>query len=55
DSRFGERMRGTGVYQDLLRQRFTRQCRALGLNQAPQAPLRCDLFRRPGAEQLALF
>ncbi|WP_019702288.1 PA0069 family radical SAM protein [Paracidovorax oryzae] len=32
DSRFGSRMKGTGLWADLLRQRFMAACRRLGLN-----------------------
>lgn len=34
DSRFGHRMRGQGVFADLLEQRFQKACRRLGLNDA---------------------
>lgn len=55
DSAFGRRMTGIGPYSDLIRQRFTRQQRALGLNRHENEPLRTDLFRRPGGEQMGLF
>ena len=32
DSTYGVRQRGTGVYADLLLQRFEKACRRLGLN-----------------------
>ena len=32
DARFGSRMRGEGVWADLLRQRFEKACARLGLN-----------------------
>ncbi|GAA3574667.1 PA0069 family radical SAM protein [Marinobacter xestospongiae] len=54
-ARFGERMSGTGPYADLIRQRFNRKARAVGLNQVDHEPLRTDLYRRPGGEQIALF
>lgn len=54
-SRFGERMTGTGPYADLIRQRFNRQARALGLNREAEPALRTDLFHRPGGEQMGLF
>ncbi len=34
DSRFGHRMRGQGVFADLLEQRFQKACRRLGFNDA---------------------
>lgn len=55
DSQFGKRMRGQGVYADLLSQRFKRACRQLGLNQTEPTPLRTDLFRRWGGGQLDLL
>lgn len=56
DPRFGQRMRGQGVYADLLTQRFRRACRAHGLNGTRTITLRTDLFRPPGlAGQMALF
>ena len=54
-SEFGKRMTGTGPYADLIRQRFTRQARAVGLNRDPEPILRTDLFRRPAGEQMGLF
>mgnify|MGYP001423916932 CR=1 FL=1 len=55
DSNWGSRMTGQGPYADLIRQRFNRKFRALGMvKHAPQA-LRTDLFRRPGGEQLSMF
>jgi len=47
---FGERMRGQGVYADLLAQRFGLAIRKLGLNQR-RLKLRTDLFRAPAADQ----
>jgi DNA repair photolyase len=38
DSRFGYRMRGTGPYAELLRERFRLACRRLGLNSTPTDP-----------------
>lgn len=59
DSTFGQRMRGTGPYADLLWQRFRRACRSLGLNgnrMERTEGLRCDLFRPPEVGgQMALF
>lgn len=55
DARWGERMTGTGPYADLVRQRFNRKARSLGLGRHDAEPLRTDLFRRPGGEQMHLF
>jgi DNA repair photolyase len=56
DPRFGTRMTGTGVWAELLRQRFERATRLLGLN---QQPLELDLtqFTKPGVppHQAELF
>jgi DNA repair photolyase len=56
DPAWGRRMTGTGIWADLLRQRFRRAVRALGYTD-DLPTLRCDLFApppRPG-DQLALF
>jgi len=55
DSSFGRRMTGTGPYADLIRQRFTKKAKRLGLNLHEAEPLRCDLFRRPAGEQMGLW
>ncbi|WP_027829839.1 PA0069 family radical SAM protein [Marinobacter sp. HL-58] len=55
DSRWGKRMTGTGPYADLVRQRFNRATRALGLGRHEAEPLRKDLFQRPGGQQMTLF
>ncbi len=47
DSSFGRRMRGQGLYADLLRQRFDRACRHNGLNGGVRPALKTSLFRRP--------
>jgi DNA repair photolyase len=54
-SAFGERMEGTGVFAELIRQRFAVAYRRLGFQDAP--PLRVDLFGPPasGRRQLDLF
>jgi len=55
-SDFGTRMTGTGIYAEMLQQRFNRVLRAVRLSR-DLPPLRCDLFRvppRPG-DQLSLF
>ncbi|MCH4561529.1 PA0069 family radical SAM protein [Halomonas sp. EGI 63088] len=53
DPRFGHRMRGRGVFADLLEQRFRRACRRLGLN-SPDSPaamcLDTTAFRPPHAQ-----
>lgn len=56
DPDFGTRMTGQGLWADLLARRFTIAARRLGLD-APQPPLRCDLFRPPPrkGDQLDLF
>jgi len=52
DGAFGRRMTGSGPYSDLIRQRFSKKARRLGLNLNEESPLRRDLFRRPGGEQM---
>jgi DNA repair photolyase len=58
-SDFGTRMKGTGVFADLLAQRFRIACRRLGLDAANPAERELDttLFTPPPAigEQLSLF
>jgi DNA repair photolyase len=54
DAQFHSRMRGNGVFADLIATRFRRACHRLGLDRE-RAPLRCDLFRVPGrTEQMTL-
>lgn len=54
DARFGHRMRGNGVYADLLSKRFALTCRKLAYGNAPE--LDCSAFTtRPFDKQLALF
>ena len=55
DSTFGRRMSGQGPYADLIRQRFNRKARALGVNLHEVEPLRTDLFQRPDGQQLNLL
>lgn len=55
DADFGQRMTGQGPYAELIRQRFNRKARALGFGLHEAEPLRTDLFRRPGGEQLSLI
>jgi DNA repair photolyase len=47
DPRFGTRMRGTGPYAELLRNRFRLACQRLSLNSARRAELTTALFRPP--------
>ncbi len=56
EARFGERMRGSGAFADLIEQMFQGACRRAGLN-AERVDLRTDLFRRPAGDpsQLTLF
>ncbi|MFN3232435.1 MAG: PA0069 family radical SAM protein [Alphaproteobacteria bacterium] len=53
---FGERMRGTGAYADLIENRFLAACRRLGLNAAEHA-IDSSNFKVPERpnEQLGLF
>lgn len=50
DPRFGSRMRGTGLWADLLRQRFNLAARRLGFERE-RLPLNCDLFVPPLAQR----
>lgn len=52
DPNFGSRMRGTGVWADLLRQRFAIATRKLGLNRHRLA-LDCDRFLPPAVSAAA--
>lgn len=56
DARFGQRMKGEGLWADLIRQRFTRAAVRFGLDRKLE-PLRTDLFVAPRAAgpQLDLF
>ncbi len=55
-SKYGTRMRGTGVFADLIAERFALSCKRLGLQNRREDQLRCDLFKVPGSvSQLALF
>ncbi len=54
DPNFGTRMRGQGVWGDLLRTRFERACAIHGLSRA-RLCLRTDLFRPPAGRQGELF
>ncbi|HUN25573.1 MAG TPA: PA0069 family radical SAM protein [Steroidobacteraceae bacterium] len=48
DPRFGSRMRGDGVFAELLRSRFQLACRRLHLGAHRRHPLSTDRFRPPG-------
>lgn len=48
DPRFGSRMRGTGIWADLLRQRFDLALRRCGMSRH-RLPLNCHLFVPPKA------
>jgi DNA repair photolyase len=55
DATFGKRMRGEGLFADLLAQRFAKACDRLGINRGRGA-LDTTRFRPPGpAGQMALF
>ena len=56
DPTYGVRQRGTGVYANLLLQRFEKVCKRLGLNERKQR-LDKTLFNLPprAGDQLGLF
>jgi len=55
DADFASRMKGTGLWADLIRQRFDKACARLGLGRA-RFDLRDDLFQPPSpGSQLDLF
>lgn len=54
DGRFGARMRGEGVFAELLAQRFSKAIRRLELNRRDGHELDCSAFCPPGG-QMALF
>ncbi|MGR3341896.1 MAG: PA0069 family radical SAM protein, partial [Paracoccaceae bacterium] len=55
EAQWGRRMRGEGVYAELIARRFKVAAKRLGLLQK-SPPLRCDLFHVPGrAVQLSLL
>ncbi|PYC23968.1 PA0069 family radical SAM protein [Pseudomonas mosselii] len=54
DSRFGARMRGEGVFAELLAQRFRKAARRLGFEGREELALDCTAFCPPGG-QMALF
>jgi DNA repair photolyase len=56
DARFGQRMEGTGVFANLVAQRFRMAARRLGFRESDE-PLNCELFCQPGIgpKQMDLF
>lgn len=54
DPAFFSRMRGSGPWASLMRERFRLACRKLGLNEQ-RVTLRKDLFKPPDGRQLSLF
>jgi hypothetical protein len=55
DAAFGTRMRGTGIFADLLKDRFQMACARNGIANE-RAALRTDLFARPSnTPQMDLF
>ena len=54
DPNFGTRMRGQGVWADLIRTRFLKARKRAGLG-ADRLTLRTDLFRPPEGAQMRLF
>ncbi|MFW6093507.1 MAG: PA0069 family radical SAM protein [Pseudomonadota bacterium] len=55
DARWGTRMRGEGVFADLLARRFAAAVKRHGLTRGEGFALRTDRFRPPGGEQLNLL
>jgi DNA repair photolyase len=53
DSQFGQRMRGRGIYADMIRNRFELARKRLGYGNTPA--LNSDLFVSPASAQLTLF
>ena len=51
DPRYRHRMRGGGVFADLLARRFSVACRKHGLEQGERLALDCSRFCKPGANQ----
>jgi DNA repair photolyase len=56
DPSFGTRMTGTGLWAELLRQRYEKACKRLGLDKREEPALDCTLFRPPSLHgQQTLF
>jgi DNA repair photolyase len=47
DPNFGSRMKGQGLWAELLRQRFVKGCERFGLNQEHWEGLNTSLFKPP--------
>ena len=47
DPNFGTRMTGTGIFAELLRQRYDKACRRMGLDRREDRALDCSLFVPP--------
>lgn len=55
-NQFGTRMRGSGVYADLIAQRFRKASARLGLVKRDSIQLSCEHFTRPGQQdQMSLW
>lgn len=55
DAAWGRRMRGSGVFADLIARRFAVAVRKHSLNTGERLDLRTDLFLPPGQRQFGLF
>ena len=57
DSRFGTRMRGEGLFAEMIAQRFRLASNKYGLSRGRLPPLRTDLFEIPprAGDQLSLL
>jgi DNA repair photolyase len=57
DAKFGERMRGSGLFADMIAKRFRLARERCGMKERANGKLRCDLFRPPvvAGGQLSLF
>jgi DNA repair photolyase len=56
DPNFGTRMTGTGLFAELLRQRYEKACKRFGLDRREERPLDCSLFKPPSRHgQQSLF
>lgn len=57
NSRFGERMRGQGIFAEMINQRFHRALRQHGLGDTERPRLNCDAFNPPRntGDQLSLW
>ena len=54
DSRFGSRMRGEGVFAELLAQRYSLAIKKHGLNRRESFQLDCSAFCPPGGQMSLL-